>query len=122
MMLPPAIAAGGPLFVTDTSAFIDCTLTLAEEVLFARFGSEVVEEIEAVFVNGPACGGAVMSSVIVELAPDASDDVWQVTVPESIAHVQPLPDAATNPAPDGNVSVTRTAVAASGPPLAAASV
>src|SRR5262245_27882486 len=70
---------------------------------------------------GPGNDGAVASSVIVEVAPDASVARVQVTgIPP--VHVQPDPDAETNETPAGRKSVMTTFVAADGPMFLTVSV
>src|SRR5690242_14505639 len=49
--LVPAVTAAGPTFVIDTSAGRLETVLADEEVLFEGFGSLVLDEIVAVFVN-----------------------------------------------------------------------
>ena len=100
----PAVGAEGTAF----------TVVDAEDELFAEAGSFVAELTEAVFAAVPADGGAVIATVIAGAAPEASDGRAQVTVVVPL-HDQPVPDAETNDAPAGSVSVTDTSVAVEGP-------
>jgi hypothetical protein len=95
------------------------TVVLATEVLFAGFGSAVVDDTDAVFDNVPACAGAVTTTVIVgAVAPVAKAGRVHVTDTFPVfVHAQPAPDADTNDTPAGNVSVTDTPAASDGPPL-----
>jgi len=102
----PAVGAEGTAF----------TVVDAVDELFAEAGSFVAELTEAVFAAVPADGGAVIATVIAGAAPEASDGRAQVTVVVPL-HDQPVPDAETNDAPAGSVSVTDTSVAVEGPPF-----
>ena len=100
----PAVGAAGTVL----------TVVEAEDELFADAGSFVAEPTEAVFVAVPAAGGALIATVIAGAAPEASDGRVQFTVVVPL-HDQPVPDAETNDAPAGSVSVTDTSVAVEGP-------
>ena len=101
--LPAAGAAGTAFTVVD-----------AEAELFAEDGSFVEDDTAAVFKAVPADGGAVIATVIAGAAPEASDGRVHVTVVVPL-HDQPVPEAETNDAPAGSVSVTDTSEAVEGP-------
>ena len=93
-------------------------------MLFARSGSLVADETVAVFVRVAADPGAVTTAVIGGAAVPVAR-VARVHVTDTFPtfeHVHPVPDADRNVTPTGNVSVTDTAVASDGPPLATARV
>ena len=96
------------------------TPVVTELVLFAAFGSAVVEATDAVFVKLPACAGAVTVTVITgALAPVASNARVHVTDTfPAFEHTQPVPAADTNVTPAGRVSVTLRFTASDGPPFA----
>ena len=71
------------------------------------------------FVNVPACAGAVTTTVMGALAPAARSARVQVTdVFATFVHAQPVPVAETNVTPVGKVSVTVRVAASEGPALA----
>ena len=122
-MVEPATTLAGPVFVTARSAE-PVTPVEVDEVLFAGFGSAVVEDTDAVLLSVPAWAGAVTTTVMVgAVAPVAS--AGRVHVTETfpvLAHVQPVPTADPNVTPAGSVSVTDTFAASDGPALAIVSV
>jgi hypothetical protein len=93
----------------------------AFEELLAGVGSFVAEEIETVFVAGPAVAGASIDIAIAGAAPTERDDRVHVTV-LAPPQLQPEPEADTRTAPAGSVSVTAIDVAAEGPALETLSV
>jgi hypothetical protein len=103
--------------VIERSAEVVAGLTVVVAVaeLLAVFGSEVVDETDAVFESGPAAVG-VTTIVTVAEAPDASVPTLHVMV---VVPLQPVPVTDTNVAPAGSVSVIVTAFAESGPPFVA---
>ena len=114
----PATTDAGPVLVRARSAD-PVTPVEVDEVLFAGFGSAVVEDTDAVFVNDPACAGAVTTTVMVgAVTPDATDPTVQVTDTFPVLeHTHPGPAADTNVTPAGSVSVTSTFAASEGPLL-----
>ena len=114
--LLPATTVAGPVLVIARSADA-VTLVTAVEVLFAGFGSAVVEATEAVFVSDAAWVGAVTVTVIVgAVAPAASAGRVQVTETlPTLVHVQPVPVADTKVTPAGSVSITDRLAASEGP-------
>ena len=90
------------------------TVVDTDDELFAEAGSFVEDDPAAVLTAVPADVGAVIETVIGGAAPEASDGRVQVTVVVPL-HDQPVPDAETNDAPAGSVSVTDTSVAVEGP-------
>ena len=70
---------------------------MADEVLFAAFGSGVTEEIVTLLVREPPCAGAVTTTVIVgAVAPVASAARVQVTDTfPAFVQAQPVPVADT---------------------------
>ena len=93
------------------------TAVVTDEVLFAGFGSAVVDDTEAVLVSVAICGGAVTTTVIVgAVAPVASAGRVQVTETlPALVQVQPVPVADTKVTPPGRVSVTERFAASDGP-------
>jgi hypothetical protein len=93
------------------------TPVVTELELFAAFGSAVVEATDAVFVNDPACAGAVTVTVTTgAVAPVTSAALVHVTDTLPVfEHAQPVPDADTNVTPAGSVSVTVRFAASDGP-------
>ena len=106
----------GPVFVIAKSADA-VTPVVTELELFAAFGSAVVDATDAVFVNDPACAGAVTVTVITgAVVPVASAARVQVTdTLPVLEHAQPVPVALTNVTPAGRVSVTVRLAASEGP-------
>src|SRR5438309_29244 len=92
---------------------------LAVELLFAGFGSVWLPETVAVLVILVALAGAFTTMVIVAVAPEASEPMLQVTVPEALVQVPWVELAETNVTPEGRVSVTVVPVAPFGPLLVA---
>ena len=121
VMVLPATAVAGPVFVMATSAE-EVTLVVAEAVLSAVVGSASLPVIVAVLVMVPPVDGAVTVIVIVALAPLTSEPTAQVTVPEALVQVPWVELADTNVVPDGRVSTTVTPVALSGPLFLATTV
>ena len=98
-------------------------MVTAVEVLFPGFGSAVGLDTVTLFVNVPACAGAVTTTVMGALAPAARSARVQVTdVFATFVHTQPVPTADTKVTPAGSVSVTETLAASDGPALATARV
>ena len=93
------------------------TVVTAVAVLFAGFGSAVVDATDAVFDSDAACPGAVTVTVIAgALVPVASAARVQVTDTLPVfEHTQPVPVALTNVIPAGSVSVTVRFAASDGP-------
>ncbi len=87
--------------------------------LFAGFESVDVAETVAVFesVVLVIVGGAFIVSAIGGAAPTASVGLEHVTTLATFPHAQPVPEALTNVAPAGSVSLTDTFVAMPGPAL-----
>ena len=93
------------------------TVVDALAALFAAFGSNSVAVTEALLVIEPPAEGAVTVIVIAGAAVTASVVLVQVTVPDALLQVHPVPVAETNVTPAGSVSVTETELAALGPAL-----
>jgi hypothetical protein len=122
----PAVAVAGPVFVTARSLVI--TVRKVRLLLLSGFGSVVVVETLAVFVNGvfdAVPGGMWPVSVKVALAPAARLAIVQVTVPPEPtlgwllqSNAGPLFCAIeTNVIVPGSASVSEKLLAASGPEL-----
>ena len=85
------------------------------------FGSTVGLDTVTLFVNVPACAGAVTTTVMGAVAPAARSARVQVTdVFATFVQAQPVPTADTKVTPAGNVSTTDTFAASEGPALATA--
>jgi hypothetical protein len=112
----PATTVAGPVFVIARSAD-PVTPVVVDDVLLPAFGSAVVEDTDAVFVNEPACAGAVTTTVIVGAVTPVANTarVHDTDTFPVFEHTQPVPDADTNVTPAGNASVTRTPAASDGP-------
>jgi hypothetical protein len=113
----PAVAVGGAVFVTDTSAFAPRTVE-AVEVLFAGSGSAVVLVTFAVFTIVPLAAGemVVTSSNVAEVA-GVSVEIVQVMV-APVVQLNVGPDVCvneTNVVCAGSVSVSVTVAASDGP-------
>ena len=113
---PPAVTVGGPSLVIDRSADAVTAVT-AVEVLFARTGSNVADDTDAVLVRVAAWPGAVTVTVTTGAAvPVARPAVVQVTETlPTFVQVQPVPVADTSTTPTGSVSVTVSEAASDGP-------
>jgi hypothetical protein len=95
------------------------TIVATDEMLFARFGSGVVDDTAAVLVRLVACAGAVTTTVMVP-AVDPEARAARVHVTDTLplfVHDHPAPTADTNETPAGNESVTDTFAASDGPRL-----
>src|SRR3954454_3898942 len=118
-MLPAAVTVAGPVFVIDRSADA-VTVVGVDDVLFARFGSDVAAPTVAELVSEAACAGAVTTTVMVgAVAPVGR--TGRVHVTETLpllVQTQPAPVAETNVTPLGSTSVTDIAAASDGPALA----
>ena len=99
------------------------TAVTAVEVLFARTGSNVADDTDAVLVRVATWPGAVTVTVTTGAAvPVARPAVVQVTETlPTFVQVQPVPVADTSTTPTGRVSVTARPVASEGPRLSTAS-
>jgi len=97
------------------------TLVSSESVLFSGLGSNAVDETEAVLVIVPAALGFTTMSIVAE-DPFVIVPRLHVTVPPDSVQEPWLGVAETNVTVGGNVSVTSTSEAASGPLLMTASV
>ena len=116
MTLAPATTVAGPDLVIARSAAA-FTVVTATEVLLAGFGSDVVEETEAVLDSEAACAGAVTLTVI-SGADAPATNAARVHVTDTFptfVHAHPAPDADTNVMPAGRVSATDTFAASEGP-------
>ena len=93
------------------------TVVTAVAVLFAGFGSAVVDATEAVFVRVAAWLGAVTVTAITGAeVPAASRGRTQVTETLPVfEQAHPVPVADTKVTPAGSVSVTVTLTASEGP-------
>jgi hypothetical protein len=106
--------------VSDRSAKVGAgfTVVVAVALLFAVFGSEVVELTVAVFESGPAVVGVTLIVIDADapLAREGSEQVSAGGMPE---HVHgSVEDSSPTVTPAGSVSVSVTAAAASGPAFA----
>ena len=112
----PATTVAGAALVIATSADA-VTVVTSEALLFAAFGSAVVDATDAVFDSDPAWFGAVTVTVITgAVAPVASAARVHVTDTfPTFEQAQPPPVADTNVTPAGRVSVTVRFAASDGP-------
>jgi hypothetical protein len=112
----PATTVAGPVLLIARSAEA-VTVVVAVAVLFAGFGSAVVEATLAVLLKLPAWFGALTVTVITgAVAPAASAARVHVTDTLPVfEHDQPVPVADTNVTPAGSVSVTVRFAASDGP-------
>ena len=65
---PEAVTVGGPVLTTDRSAD-GVTVVIADDELLPGFGSAVGLDTVTLFVNVPACAGAVTTTVMGAVAP-----------------------------------------------------
>ena len=110
--VPPAHT--GPLLPAAGVAGIAFTVVVALDELFADDGSLTADVTDTAFTAEPAVAGASIVTVIAGAAPTAIEGRVQVTVDVPL-QLQPVPDADTNVAPAGSVSVTEIEVAVDGP-------
>jgi hypothetical protein len=104
--------------LTIDRSLLAVTEVVSVSVLFVIDGSLVADVTVAVLLIEPPLAGAVTEIVIAGAAPTASVARVQVTVPEALLQVQPVPVADTNVTPAGSVSETETFAAGLGPAFA----
>jgi hypothetical protein len=110
-----------PQGIEDRREVMRQVVVFSESALFARFGSVINEETEAVFVMVPtALGVTTMSIVAVAELPTVPRE--QVTVPPDSLQEPWLGVADSKVTLDGRVSVTSTLCASSIPLFVTASV
>jgi hypothetical protein len=113
-----AAGSGSANFATDRSAPGSTTVVSSEAVLFDGSGSVAVVLTVAEFVICPVVPGAVTEMTTVAASNAASVPRLHVIVAPGGRQLPWLGVALTGVTPAGSVSVTSTAVAASGPSLA----
>ena len=112
----PAATVGAEDVFTIERSFTAVTVVVAVEVL-GVVGSASVAVTVAVLEIDPPFDGAVTLMVIAGAAATARDGRVQVTVPEALLQVQPVPVADPNVTPAGRTSTTLKFEAALGPAL-----
>lgn len=126
--MPGTTGSGVSSLVTDRSAAVP-TVVVAVPLWLPALGSEVVDEAVAVLlITLPAASDASTAVVRVNTAlPTANAGLEQVTVPPvpivGVVQLQPASAGSdTNVVPAGNVSLSETVEAESGPLLVAVMV